>query len=104
MDEWPTRCAERLRLLVHDSATETAVWIQNSENSGKKRMHFVLYNCLPNDSQIGATVKILPISADKTSMKAYFKGLVLGSLLMYWYLNFSAGWIAEFQHWFTATR
>jgi hypothetical protein len=104
MDEWPTRYAERLRLLVHDSTTETAVWVQNSENSGKKRMHFVLYNCLSNDSQIGATVKIFPISADKTNMKAYFKGLVLGSLLMYWYLNFSAGLLAEFQHWFAAAR
>src|SRR5258708_27148661 len=36
MDEWPTHCAERLRLFVHDSTTETAVWVQNSENSGKK--------------------------------------------------------------------
>src|SRR5215470_9048593 len=104
MDEWPTHCAERLRLFVHASTAETAVRIQNIENGGKKRMHFVLYNCLPNDSQIGAAVKIFPISTDKTSMKAYFKGLVLGSLLMYWYLNFSAGLLAELQHWFTAAR
>ncbi|MBI3756561.1 MAG: hypothetical protein HY267_01150 [Deltaproteobacteria bacterium] len=67
-------------------------------------MHFVLYNCLLNDSQLCATVKIFSISADKTNMKAYFKGLVLGSVLMYWYLNFSAGFLAEFQHWFTAVR
>ncbi len=104
MDEWPTPSAEGVRSFVHNPTTETAMGVQNSENSGKKRMHFLLYNCLQNVSQIGATMKIFPISADKTSMKAYFKGLVLGSLLMYWYLNFSAGLLAELQHWFTAAR
>ena len=116
MNKWPTLVTEGARLFVHDSTTETAVGVQNSENSGKKRMHFLLYNCLRNGSQIGASnclrngsqigasVKIFPIPADKTSMKAYFKGLVLGSLLMYWYLNFSAGLLAELQHWFTAAR
>ena len=104
MDEWPTLVAEGVRVFVHYATTETAMRVQNSENSGKKRMHFLLYNCRRNDSQIGATVKIFPISADKTHMKAYFKGLVLGSLLMYWYLNFSAGLLAELQHWFTAAR
>src|SRR5215470_19176339 len=81
MDKWPTLLAEGARLFIHYATTEAAVGVQNSENSGKKRMHFLLYNCLRNGSQIGASVKIFPISADKTGMKAFFKGLVLGSLL-----------------------
>src|SRR5262245_21647445 len=95
MDERSACAAEGVRLFAHDSTTEAAVGVQNSENCGKNRMHFLLYNCLRNGSQIGTTVKIFPVSADKTGMKAFFKGLVLGSLLMYWYLNFSAGLLAE---------
>jgi hypothetical protein len=78
MDEWPTRRAERLRLLVHDSTTETAVWVQNSENNGKKRVHFVLYNCLMNDLQIYVTMKIFSIPADENRYESVFQRACLG--------------------------
>lgn len=44
------------------------------------------------------------ISADNPDMKQFFKGLVLGGLLMYWYLNHSAGFLVGIQQLFNFAR
>jgi hypothetical protein len=36
-------------------------------------------------------------------MKHFFQGLVLGAALMYWYLNYSAGFFVQIQDWFDHT-
>ena len=57
------------------------------------------YNCPFAGSQFCPGVKIFLVFADTPGMKQFFQGLVLGVLLMYWYLNFSTGLLHNLPSW-----
>jgi hypothetical protein len=49
-----------------------------------------LYNGPSADPQFCRALKKFLLFADILPMKQFFQGLVLGVLLMYWYLNFGS--------------